>query len=432
MVKVSIIMPSLNVASYIKEAIQSVRIQTLKEIEIICIDAGSTDGTLENIQRQATDDDRIVIINSPIKSYGYQVNMGIKSAHGEYIAILETDDYINDTMYEKLYNIAQKHDCDYVKSDYYSYWTQKDGTRNFISKRVCINDERYGYLPNPLKYHEKEIFDWYIWNGIYKKQFIIDNNISLSETKGAAYQDIGFLFKTIIGAKRIGLLNEPLYNYCIDREDSSSNSGNALKFVWQEYSQLIKYQHNKYQKKLLYLRMCKSYVRAVMSTGLEHLRSEENVQWFDWFRFVFEEAEKNGDFDEEVLPEVIKRDYFGLLQTEDEFWNYVDKRKREFIKFIGQNMDCTIAIFGCGSYGYLAYRILNKNGYNVTAFFDNNKKLHGTKFDDVTIKNPDDISTMIPETKYIVASENYSDDIKKQILNYSNVKASNVFTFIPL
>ena len=94
MAKVSIIMPSLNVAGYICECMESVIHQTLKDIEIFCIDAGSTDGTLEILERYAGEDERIRVVHSDKKSYGYQINLGIDMALGEYLGIVETDDYI--------------------------------------------------------------------------------------------------------------------------------------------------------------------------------------------------------------------------------------------------------------------------------------------------------------------------------------------------
>lgn len=118
MPKITVIMPSLNVAPYIEECISSVERQTLKDIEILCIDAGSMDGTLEILQNHAKDDSRIRIINSPVKSYGYQVNLGIKEASGEYIDIVETDDYVSDRMLETLYEAVSKYSADFVKSSF--------------------------------------------------------------------------------------------------------------------------------------------------------------------------------------------------------------------------------------------------------------------------------------------------------------------------
>ena len=102
MPKVSVIMPSLNVVQYIQECMESVVRQTLSDIEIICVDAGSTDGTLEILQEFAKKDQRMSIIVSDKKSYGYQMNLGLKAAKGEYIGIVETDDFIEPNMYEDL------------------------------------------------------------------------------------------------------------------------------------------------------------------------------------------------------------------------------------------------------------------------------------------------------------------------------------------
>ena len=92
---VTVVMPSLNVAEYIEGSVRSVMKQTLDSIEILCIDAGSDDGTIEIIKELKEEDDRISLIVSPVRSYGYQINHAIKQAKGEYIAIVETDDYVS-------------------------------------------------------------------------------------------------------------------------------------------------------------------------------------------------------------------------------------------------------------------------------------------------------------------------------------------------
>lgn len=116
--KVTVIMPSLNVVNYIEECLQSVINQTMEALEILCIDAGSTDGTLEILEKYAESDSRIKLLHSEKRSYGYQVNMGIKLAKGKYVAILETDDYVSNTMYEELYQQAIQYNLDYIKADY--------------------------------------------------------------------------------------------------------------------------------------------------------------------------------------------------------------------------------------------------------------------------------------------------------------------------
>ena len=119
--KISVIMPSLNVSKYIKQCLQSVLNQTLEDIEIICVDGGSTDGTLDIIQQYVKKDNRVKLIHSDIKSYGYQMNLGIKEASGDYIGIVETDDYIQSDMYERLYDVVvgnPEEEIDFVKGSY--------------------------------------------------------------------------------------------------------------------------------------------------------------------------------------------------------------------------------------------------------------------------------------------------------------------------
>ena len=115
MPKISIIMPSLNVAKYIRQCIESVVNQTMKEVEILVIDAGSTDGTTEILEEFVAKDSRVKLIKSEKKSYGYQMNIGIAMAKGEYIGIVETDDLIELDMFENLYKKTNDIKPDYVK-----------------------------------------------------------------------------------------------------------------------------------------------------------------------------------------------------------------------------------------------------------------------------------------------------------------------------
>lgn len=131
-IKVSIILPSLNVLPYIKECVESVMNQTLHEIEIICVDAGSTDGTLEILQEYEKQDNRIKLIVSDKKSYGYQMNLGIKAAVGEYIGIVETDDYVSENMYEELYTVARENEVDFVKADFYRFTGQGEKKQGIL------------------------------------------------------------------------------------------------------------------------------------------------------------------------------------------------------------------------------------------------------------------------------------------------------------
>lgn len=119
MIAVSVIMPSLNVVDYIEQCLTSVMKQSMENIEIICVDGGSTDGTLEIIQKYADIDRRIQVVQADRKSYGYQVNLGLQYATGQYVGIVETDDYVAPNMFSRLYHVASTQQLDYVKADFY-------------------------------------------------------------------------------------------------------------------------------------------------------------------------------------------------------------------------------------------------------------------------------------------------------------------------
>ena len=108
MPKVSILVPTYNVSQYLDECMQSLIRQTLKDIEIICINDGSTDNSLEILKSYAAKDNRIKIIDKENGGYGIAMNMGLEQATGEYVGILEPDDYVKLNMYETLYNIAKR------------------------------------------------------------------------------------------------------------------------------------------------------------------------------------------------------------------------------------------------------------------------------------------------------------------------------------
>ncbi len=112
----------------------SVISQSLTNIEIICIDAGSTDGTYEVLQEYASADSRIKLIHSEKKSYGHQMNLGLDAANGEFIGIVETDDWADADMFSRLYEAASKHNVDVVLSNYFLYFSFPKERNVFLEK----------------------------------------------------------------------------------------------------------------------------------------------------------------------------------------------------------------------------------------------------------------------------------------------------------
>lgn len=429
MAKVSIIMPSLNVGLYIEEAINSARNQTLSDIEIICIDAGSTDGTWEVISKAAEEDARIIALKSPIKSYGFQVNMGMDRASGKFIAILETDDYVSNEMYEKLYNVANEKELDFVKCNYCTYTTEKNGERRFIERKISENIRFYQNSFKPSLYPETVIDDWYLWNGIYRTDFLTENGIRFSETHGAAFQDIGFLHKVAVAAQKGIFINDSFYRYCVDREGASSNSSRTLKFIRKEYGILedsLSEKSDGYSRRLLYLRMAGSFVRACKDSSDEVLDQRESNEICIWFQRKLREAERWGYLNEKDIPKGLYGAYVHLINPAKGFKAYRTVRKNEIQSFLEGNEH--IIIFGCGIYGKEALRYLNKVGLRAYCFMDNSDALWGQEINTVKILNPACIKEVPENVKFIIANEKYAEEIKRQILSFRDNAKIFIYT----
>ena len=232
--KISILMPSLNVAEYIEECMDSVINQTYQNLEILVIDAGSTDGTLELLQQYAKKDSRIKFIHSDKKSYGYQMNLGLAAATGDYIGIVETDDYIVLDMYESLQKVSMETDADFVKG--YAKVIKTNG-KEILS---IENDNTYiidkglaGMVLNTSQMPELLAKDKFHWLGLYKEEFL--KTITFHETAGAAFQDQGFLLKTISSAKKAVYIDKPVYYYRQSNSGSSIFNTKGFFYILQEY-----------------------------------------------------------------------------------------------------------------------------------------------------------------------------------------------------
>ena len=237
MAKVSIIIPTYNVEMYLVECMESVIHQTLKDIEIICINDGSTDGSLEILKSYAQKDDRIVLVDKENGGYGIAMNIGLEKATGEYIGIVEPDDFVKLDMYESLYQIAKDNDLDFVKADFYRFKRTDEDDLNMVQNHLSTNPEEDNQVFNPSEDTEAIRYIMNTWSGIYKKEFIEKHHIRHNETPGASFQDNGFWFQTFIFATRAMIADKPYY---MNRRDNPNSSVHNREKV---YCMNIEYDH---------------------------------------------------------------------------------------------------------------------------------------------------------------------------------------------
>ena len=243
--KVSVVIPCYNVEKYLHQCLDSVVNQTLKDLEIICVNDGSKDSTLDIIKEYAAKDPRVSYIDKPNSGYGNSMNQGFDKATGEYIGIIESDDYADLDMFEKLYNCAKEHELDVVKSGFYYYWSkgQEKNVPNPIASRVTASRTFCPVEDFESKMEMVEFFNIKptIWSAIYRKDFIRQNNIRFNETPGASYQDASFNFKVWVCAQRVRLMQECFLHYRQDNESSSINSPGKVYCICDEYEEMERF-----------------------------------------------------------------------------------------------------------------------------------------------------------------------------------------------
>lgn len=238
--KVSIVMPVYNVEKYLKNAIDSVLNQYLREIEVICVNDGSTDSSLSILKEYQKKDNRVVVIDKKNSGYGDSMNKGIYAARGEYIGIVETDDFILPDMYLTLYCIAKEKKLDLIKGDIIQFY--KDGKER-TTKYISVAGKDPSYYERVIQIGEDYTplyFTMNTWAGIYRKKYIYDHKIKHNLTPGASYQDSGFWFQTFIWADRMYFLNRPFYYYRQDNPNSSINNPDKVYCVSDEYNYIYR------------------------------------------------------------------------------------------------------------------------------------------------------------------------------------------------
>lgn len=238
--KISILVPIYNTERYLAASLRSLTEQTLSDIEILCLDDGSTDGSPQILQEFAARDPRVRIVTKPNTGYGDTMNQGIKAAQGEYLAILEPDDYLAPSALETLYGLAVTHQADLVKANFYHLTgTSLKPTRHICPRmtRRPIEPRRDAKQLSPT-YRELFTFPPAIWSALYRRDFLVENGISFLPTPGASYQDLGFNFKVLALARRIVLTTDAFVHYRLDSVGSSTNNPGKVRCVVTEYASI--------------------------------------------------------------------------------------------------------------------------------------------------------------------------------------------------
>ncbi len=320
---VSIVVPVYNVSDYLEVCLESCRKQTLKNIEIICVNDGSTDNSLSILEEIAKKDDRIKIINKKNSGYGHTMNVGMEKANGEYIGIVESDDYVAPEMFEALYTAAKKRNLDIVKSDYYTFSANNKSIKKQYEK-VCTQDKYYNIILDPKKTKEIFTFQMNTWTGIYKTSFLRENNIKHNETPGASYQDNGFWFQTLSLAQSVMFLKRAFYHYRQDNPNSSINSKGKVFCMNEEYAFIFDFimKHPVVKKEFLNQFIVKKFFNYMYT--YERIAEEYKLEFLKRFSEEFNELQASQVVNIYKLPNQWVTQMLGRIMDNYQLFYYDD------------------------------------------------------------------------------------------------------------
>lgn len=331
MAKISVVVPVYNVEKYLKECIDSIINQTLEDIEIICVNDGSTDSSLEILNNYAKKDSRIIVINKSNSGYGHTMNMGLNAATGEYVGIIESDDFADKNMFEDLYKLAKEYDADIVKGDWYNYWSKN----KFARKNNRISSAKTLKLTNSKQDKSLLRINPSVWSAIYKKEFLNKYNIRFLETPGASYQDLAFSFKIFALAERVILTDKAYLYYRQDNMNSSVKSKTKVYCVCDEYEEidrfLEQYPDLKFEFKVQEeINRYNGYVSSV-------LRIDDSVkpEFVKVFSDHFKEEYNTGLLGNEFFKKINKNEFMTLINNPEKYIKVLKsiEKRRKFNQF---------------------------------------------------------------------------------------------------
>ena len=285
MAKVSVIVPIYNVEKYLPKCLDSLINQTLDDIEIILVNDGSTDNS-GNIAKEykAKYNDKFIYLEKENGGLSDARNFGIPYAKGEYIAFLDSDDYIEEDAYKKMYEKVKKEDADYIECDFIWEYPNKQ-----------IIDKRIEYIDKKDMVAKVRVV---AWNKLIKRELIIKNNITFP--KGLRYEDIEFTYKLIPFLQKVSYIDKPFVHY-VQRNNSIANVQNEKtadifiildnvekyykeKNLYDEYKEQIEYNYARYLLCSSLKRMCKVGDKAKRKELIKKSWEKLNSKYPKWHK----------------------------------------------------------------------------------------------------------------------------------------------------
>lgn len=269
MAKVSVILPVYNAGKYLHQCMDSIVNQTLTDIEIICVDDGSSDNSLEILRQYAEKDERVKVIAQANGGAGAARNNGLRAATGEYLSFLDSDDFFELDMLELAYNTAQQYTADFVVFNSDQYHMDKDA---FVEVPwVLRKAECPPYMPFKYRQLTDNVFKTFVgwaWDKLYRRDFILEHDIWFQEQRTS--NDLLFVFTALLVAKRIAILDKVLAH---QRRGGSESLSVTREKSWHCFYDALTALKKRMEDEDIFWELEKDYINYALHFSLWHLNS---------------------------------------------------------------------------------------------------------------------------------------------------------------
>ena len=352
MTKISIIVPFHNVEKYISKCLTSLMYQSLEDIEIICVNDASTDESKKIVQNYIENDKRIILLNiENMSGQSYARNLGLEIASGEYVGFVDSDDWVELDMFEKMYEKAKADDTDITmcQAQLYDDKEQRFYTDDYYSLKPLEDFKDSVFTPDETKNQILNI-NVVLWNKIYKREFLQETNVKFQN--GYIYEDLPFFFETYLKAQRINILWEAPYYYRQNR--SFSTMQNSDKKVYDRIP-MVERTYNVLKQASFFAEKKAEIVSWIIDDIFHRYTLLEDKYYEDYFAKMKEFFQKIDLTEEDRLilaksycydefTNILERSYYG-------FWNFlVEKYKTSNKRIKAAEHKCNLDIIAIKEY----------------------------------------------------------------------------------